>query len=174
MHSFADLVNRSTNFALFRLKEAEDEIVESLQTSGATRHVKNLQMIQLHRAVTAVGIFSLFESIVQDRLKCLDGFAAVRECLESASEVDLANRFSLFVYAINVLKHGHGRSYDALIDMGKNLPFRIKRPGEDFFSEGDVSEIATLIEVDDRFVRDCADLIAQVAGVINRAHSVWI
>ena len=40
MHSFADLVNRSTNFALLTLKEAEDEVIEALQTSGATRHVK--------------------------------------------------------------------------------------------------------------------------------------
>ena len=58
MHSFADLVNGSTNFALSTLKETEDEVIEALQTSGATRHVKNLQMIQLHRAVIAVGIAS--------------------------------------------------------------------------------------------------------------------
>jgi len=173
MHSFADLVDRSTNFALFTLKEAEDKVIEALQTSGATRHVKNLQMIQLHRVVIAVGIFSLFESIVQDRLKCRDGLDPVRECLERADEISLGNRFSLFVYAINVLKHGRGRSYDALIAMGSDLPFRIKRPHE-VFSEGDVSEVATLIEVDDRFVRDCAGLIAEVAGVINKAFSVRI
>src|ERR1700753_1019315 len=97
MHSFADLVYRSTSFALSSLKQAEDEIIEALQTSGATRHVKNLQMIQLHRAVVAVGIFSLFESIVQDRLECRDGFVAARECLENAGEFELGNRFSLFV-----------------------------------------------------------------------------
>ena len=172
MHSFAELVDHSTNFGLFTLKEAEDKVIEALQTSGATRHVKNLQMIQLHRAVIAVGIFSLFESIVQDRLKCPDGLAAVLECVERAGEVSLGNRFSLFVYAINVLKHGRGRSYDALIAMDADLPFRIKRPHEDFFSEGDVSEVATLIAVDDRFVRDCAGLIAEVAGVMNKASSV--
>ena len=174
MHSFADLVDRSTNFALVTLKQAEDEVIEALQTSGATRHVKNLQMIQLHRAVIAVGIFSLFESIVQDKLECGNGFVAVRECLEREGEVDLGKRFSLFVYAINVLKHGRGRSYEALIAMGADLPFRIKRPGEDFFFEGDVSEVATLIEVDNRFVRECTDLIARVAGVVNKACSVWI
>jgi hypothetical protein len=171
MHSFADLVNRSTSFALFTLKEAEDEVIESLRTSGATRHVKNLQMIQLHRAVIAIGVFSLFESIVQEKLECRDGFAAVREYLERSGEVDLGNRFSLFVYAINVLKHGRGRSYDALAAMGADLPFRIKQPGEDFFSEGDVSEVATLVDVDDQFVRECAGLIAQVAGVIDKTYS---
>src|ERR1700759_1174395 len=115
MHSFAELVNRSTNFALSTLKVAEDEVIEALQSSGATRHVKNLQMIQLHRAVVAVGMFSLFESVIQDRLQCRDGFAAARECLESSGEVDLGTRFGHFVCAINVLKHGRGRSYDALI-----------------------------------------------------------
>jgi hypothetical protein len=174
MHSFADLVNRSTNFALATLKEAENEVVEALQTSGATRHVKNLQMIQLHRAIIAVGMFSIFESIVQDRLECQNGFATARECLESAKENDLNNRFAVFVHAINVLKHGRGRSYDALITMGNNLPFRIKRPGEDFFYEGDVSEVATLIEVDDQFVRDCATLIAQVASAINKVYPVGL
>jgi hypothetical protein len=174
MHSFADLANRSTNFALSTLKEAEDEAIEALQTSGATRNVNNLQMIQLHRAVVAVGILSLFESIVQDRLECPNGFAAVRECLERSGEIDLRNRFSIFVYAINVLKHGRGKSYDALIAITADLPFRIKRPGEECFSEGDVSEVTTLIEVDDRFVRECAGLVAQVADVISKAYSVWI
>jgi hypothetical protein len=94
----------------------------------------------------------------------------VRDCLEREGEVDLSNRFSLFLYAINVLKHGRGRSYDALLAIGADLPFRIKRPGEDFFSEGDVSEVATLIEVDDAFVRNCAGLIGQVESVINKAY----
>lgn len=174
MHSFADLVSRSTNFALTTLKQAEDEVIEALRTSGATRHVKNLQMIQLHRAVIAAGMFSIFESIVQDRLKCENGYTAVREYLERAGEDDLNRRFAIFVQAINVLKHGRGRSYDALIAMGNDLPFRIKHPGEEFFSEGDVSEVATLIEVDDQFVRDCAALIAQVASVINKVCPVWL
>jgi hypothetical protein len=120
-------------------------------------------MIQLSRAIIAVGMFSIFESVVQDRLQCRNGFDTVRECLERENENDLNNRFAVFVHAINVLKHGRGRSYDALVTMDNDLPFRIKRPGEVFFSEGDVSEVATLIEVDDRFVRDCAAVIAQIA-----------
>jgi hypothetical protein len=38
MHSFADLADRSVNFALGALQKAEDEVIEALQTSGATRH----------------------------------------------------------------------------------------------------------------------------------------
>jgi hypothetical protein len=94
--------------------------------------------------------------------------------LERSGEIDLRNRFSFFLHAINVLKHGRGRSYDALIAMHASLPFRIKRPGEHSFFEGDVSEVATLVEVDDRFLQECADLVAQVAGVINKAYSFWI
>jgi hypothetical protein len=172
MHSFADLADRSVNFALSTLQRAEEDVIEALQTSGATRHVKNLQMIQLSRAIIAVGMFSIFESVVQDGLECQNGFATVRECLEREKEKDLSSRFAIFVHAINVLKHGRGRSYDALVTMDDDLPFRIKRPGEDFFSEGDVSEVATLIEVDDRFVRDCAALIAQVAISINKTYPV--
>lgn len=175
MHSFADLADRSVNFALGTLQRAEDEVTEALQTSSATRHVKNLQMIQLSRAIIAVGMFSIFESVVQDRLELGngDGFDTVRECLKGEKENDLNNRFAIFVQAINVLKHGRGRSYDALIAMD-NLPFRIKRPGDNFFSEGDISEVATLIEVDDQFVRDCAALIARVAAVINQVYPVGL
>jgi len=36
-------------------------------------------------------------------------------------------------------------------------------PGENFFDEGDVSEVSTLIEVDDKFVLNCAELIEQVS-----------
>ena len=102
-----------------------------------------------------------------------NGFVTVRECLEHEKETDLNNRFAIFVQAVNVLKHGRGRSHDALIAMD-NLPFRIKRPGDDFFSEGDISEVATLIEVDDQFVRDCAALIARVAAVINQVYPVGL
>jgi hypothetical protein len=83
MNSFADLADRSINFALATLKEAEDEVIEALQTSGATRHVKNLQMIQLSRAIIAVGMFSIFESVVKidwnvgtDLTRCANAWSA--------------------------------------------------------------------------------------------------
>ena len=71
---------------------------------------------------------------------------------------------------INVLKHGRGRSYDALVVKADRLPFRVKRPGEAFFFEGDVSEVATLIEVDDAFVLGCADVIRRVAERVQKAR----
>jgi hypothetical protein len=174
MHSFAELVNSSTKFALSSLTEAEAETLEALKFSGASVYVKNLQMLQLHRAIIAIGILSLFESVVQDQLGCPNGFDGVRDCLKRAGENDLRHRFSLFVYAINVLKHGRGSSYDKLIAQKASLPFRIKNSSLESFSEGDVSEIATLIEVDDSFIQECAQLIGQIVDVIEKSHSIRV
>ena len=53
-------------------------------------------------------------------------------------------------------------------DLGNDEIFRIKRRDESFFFEGDVSEISTLIEVDDQFVLGCAEVIRNVSSVINK------
>jgi len=45
-----------------------------------------------------------------------------------------------------------------------------RQPGEAFFFEGDVSEVATLIEVDDAFVLSCAEVIRQVSEIVQKAR----
>lgn len=170
MHAFTELIDRSTSFALGALKETEKGVVEALQTSGATHLVKTLQMIQLQKVIMAVGMFSIFEAILQDGLACRDGFVEARNCLEREGEEEIKKRFSQFTSAINVLKHGRGRSYQALLSEVEEIHFRLKRLDERFFSEGDVSEVSTLIEVDDQFVLGCAEVIRQVSSVIARAH----
>ena len=67
-----------------------------------------------------------------------------------------------------------GRSYDALVANAKSLPFKIKLPNESFFCEGDVSEVSTLVQVDDAFVELCGDIIHEVTVIIQRAHSEFI
>src|SRR5688572_17680059 len=154
MHRFDELVDYCAAFTLEALREADERTVDALQTSGATSLVKALQMIQLQRAISAVGMFSLFEAMLQDGLECRDGFQEANGILESEGELELKERFGDFQLAINVLKHGRGRSHDALVAKADRLSFRVKRPGEGSFFEGDVSEVATLIAVDDAFVRD--------------------
>ena len=61
-----------------------------------------------------------------------------------------------------------GRSYDTLVAKSSTLSFKIKMPGEDYFNEGDVYEISTLIEVNDEFVLDCARLIEEVSEEIMK------
>lgn len=163
MHNFDDLIYRSTAFTLNSLEEVNSKIIEQLQTSGSTILVKNLQMVQLQKAIFAIGMFSLFDSMLQDQLACRNGFETAKKILKEKGNVELYNRFDEYICAINVLKHGKGKSYDTLILKFKSLPFRIKLPDERFFDEGDVSEISTLIEVNDKFVLECAEIIEQVS-----------
>jgi hypothetical protein len=170
MHSFPEVIDRCVAFTLSTLRRAQDEVIAELQTSGATRHIKNLQMIQLQKAVMAVGMFSIFEAHLQDGLHCKNGFQQANELLGQQGEATLKDRFVALQAAINVLKHGRGKSYDVLVSKATALGFRVKLPGETFFDEGDVSEVSTLIEVDDDFVRRCADVIREVSEAIRRAR----
>ena len=176
MHSFPELMARCATYTIFKLNETEHSTIEALQTSGATPLVATLKMIQMQRVIMAVGMFSLFESILQDRLNCVDGFAAATKVLEEENETAIGEKFSDFQKAINVLKHGRGRSYDALVAKAPKLAFNIKLPNQTFFHEGDVSEeSAMLIEVDDQFIMNCAKTIEIVSSVIKRARAqTWV
>ncbi|PKP40744.1 MAG: hypothetical protein CVT93_10625, partial [Bacteroidetes bacterium HGW-Bacteroidetes-10] len=88
MHHFSELVFRSTSFKLGVLKEVESKVIEQLQTSGSTVLAKNLQMIQFHMAITAIGMFSLFESILQDGLACRNGFDEAKKILNQSGNND--------------------------------------------------------------------------------------
>ena len=62
------------------------------------------------------------------------------------------------------MKSGFCRGdYDDLVAKANALPFRVKLPDEHFLNEGDVSEVQTLIDVDDAFVRRCAAVIREVS-----------
>jgi len=169
MHSFSELIGNCAGFTLSALKEVEDKSIEALQTSGATPPVKALQMVRLEKVILAVGIFSMFEAILQDRLNCKNGFAEAKSILKQSSNTELLSRFSDLELAINALKHGRGRSYHALIAKnGGSLNSRIKPPDEHFFLEGDVSEITTLIDVNDNFIHSCVEIIKQVSEEIEK------
>jgi len=168
MHNFEELVSRSTYFALQSIEKLHVEVSKELNKSGSTAAVKNLQMIQLHKVIVATGMFSIFEASLQERLDSNNGFKKAKEMLLQAGESELYNRFEDYICAINVLKHGRGSSYNFLIKKFDSLPFRIKLPDENFFFEGDVSEVSTLIEVTDEFVLACAELIEQISAVIGR------
>lgn len=167
MHEFNELVQRSTAFSLGALNEAQQRTVDALQTSAATTLVKTLQMVQLQKAISAVGMFSMFDAILQDQLQCKDGFKEAGKILQKQGEVELKEKFSDLQLAVNALKHGKGRSYTSLVDKAETLPFRVKLPDEYFFNEGDVSEISTLVEVDDAFVLLCAEVIHAVSDAIR-------
>lgn len=171
MHSFTELVDRCAIFTIETLNSANEKTIEALQTSAATSLVKTLQMIQLQKTIFAVGMFSIFEAILQEGLSCTNGFDEAKKILDEEGELDIKSSFENLILAINVLKHGRGRSYDTLVANEKSLPFKIKLPDESFFPEGDVSGLSTLIQVDDAFVELCGDKIREVTVVIQRVHS---
>lgn len=170
MHSFTELVDRCAAFTLETLRKANERTIEALQTSGATALVKTLQMIQLQKTILAVGMFSIFEASLQEGLSCSNGFDEAKKILDAEGELDMEEHFDDLFLAVNVLKHGRGRSYDDLVAKAEALPFKIKLPDESFFFEGDVSEVSTLIEVDDAFVQRCGDVIRDVSEVIRRVR----
>jgi hypothetical protein len=170
MHSFAELIDRCTAFTLFQLNKANESIIAELQTSGATTLVKNLQMIRLQKAVMAVGMFSIFEAVLQDKMAGGNGFLEAKRILSDNDHSALLERFLDYQRAVNVLNHGRGQSYNYLIARHKQLTFKIKLPSEDFFNEGDVSEVTTLIDVDDEFLMGCARVIEDVTKSLREAR----
>ena len=173
MHSFSELIDRCSAFTLGALDDAQAKTLGALQTSSATSLLKTLQMVQLQKVISAVGMFSIFDAMLQDGLECADGFREAGRILITEGEEILSERFSNLQLAINVLKHGQGRSYTILLAKEASLPFNIKRPGDHFFNEGNVAEVSTLIEVDDAFVLRCAETIRDVWAVIHRARPAF-
>lgn len=174
MHSFTELVDRCAAFTIDTLGKANEKTIEALQTSGATSLVKTLQMIQLQKTIFAVGMFSIYEANLQEGLGCTNGFDEAKKILDDEGELDIKSRFENLILAINVLKHGRGRSYDVLVANAESLPFRIKLPNESFFFEDDVSEVSTLVQVDDAFVQLCGNIIREVTVVIQRVQSDFL
>lgn len=168
MHNFEELVYRSMTFTLNAIEEADEKVFKELEQSGNTSAVKNLQMLQLQKVILVTGMFSIFDAILQDKLSAKNGFDEAKKILLQKKKVEIHDKFEIFIAAINVLKHGQGRSYDFLISKSKDLPFKIKLRNEDFFPEGDVSAIDTLILVDDKFVLGCAELINQVSHIVEK------
>lgn len=169
MHDFSGIAYRCTVFTLNSLKEVEGKTIEALQTSGATSLVKTLEMTRLERTILAVGVFSVFEALLQDRLNCKDGFIEAKDILKEAGDLETLSQFTDLELAVNALKHGRGRSYNTLVAKeGGSIPSKIKAPNQNFFDEGDVSEISTLIDVDDNFIYSCVDIINRVSDSIKK------
>jgi hypothetical protein len=118
-------------------------------------------MLRLQRAILVTGMFSLFESLLQSEMGWAEPWDRLKEYLKKSGKIALAETLNDYQLAINVLKHGQGRSYQQLLQKSSKLEFKVKPEGEPFFFEGDVSEVGVLIDVDEQFVRRCAALIQQ-------------
>lgn len=164
MRDYSKIARGCAGSTLESLNSTVQSVLEELETSAATPLIRALRLVNYQKAIFAVGLFSMFEA----HLGLKDGFKGVSRILGKHGEVELKVRFEQFNCAINVLKHGRGSSYDKLVQSTSPLPFKILRPGEFFFDEGDVSEISTDIEVNDNFINNCLDVINKVSTIINK------
>src|SRR5690606_32261150 len=139
MHSFSELILRSSSFLENTLEEIENKTLKALETSGATIHIKNLQMINLQKAFFFIGVFSYYEALLQERLKCKNGFEEAKRILKENNDNLLLEKFIELQLIVNVLKHGKGRSYNQLIEKDdRKINVVIKEPKEEYFEEENV------------------------------------
>ena len=115
----------------------------------------------------------MFEAKLQDGLECENGFREAKSILKDENENALNESFGDLILAINVLKHGRGRSYDLLVAKSDALSFRVKHD-DDGYPEGDVSEITSLVQVDYDFISHCVETIENVSEVVTRVRPDYI
>lgn len=167
MHNFSDLLSHAVSSTLNDISIKHQNICEELQHKADTPLVIGLKTLQMQKAILATGMFSMFDAELQKMLSCENGFKECKKYLSENEENELLKELECYIDAINVLKHGKGRSYNSLSARVQDLPFTIKMPDQNFFFEGDVGEIETLIEVDDKFINDCVKLISKISSVIS-------
>lgn len=174
MHPFSELATRCAALTDGLLEENRACVLADLEKGGATVLVRALQAIELQGAIVAVGMVAMFDAAIQDALQCRDGFQEALKIIKQSGDHQLLTRFRDLQLAVNVLKHGKGRSHDELLDRRNDLSFRVRAENE-FFEEGDVSELATLVKVDNEFLRYCSETIDLVAELIKRERpSAWV
>ncbi|WNH51119.1 hypothetical protein [Stenotrophomonas oahuensis] len=166
MHPFSDLAARCAAMSMSSTDDARQSVLALLQESGSAVLVKALQAVELQRAMMAVGLVSMFEAALQAALGEENGFGAARKLLREGGHERIEGDFADIIRAINVLKHGAGRSHDELLARRMMLPFKVRTESE-CFEEGDVSELIFLVKVDDEFFQYCASAVAEVAAIVR-------
>src|SRR5690554_4268605 len=110
MHNLPELIDRCKIITLNNLEKLEISVLEALESSSSTVYVKTLQSISLQKSIFLIGSISIYESILQETLKCNNGFDEVKKILNKNNDYELLKRFEEVIYIINILKHGKGRS----------------------------------------------------------------
>jgi hypothetical protein len=163
-----DLVSLAADYTVAGQEYAEAQNLAALEKSGATSFVAAARMMTMRSTIVATGTISVFEALLQQSLGWKNPFLALDDHLRTHGLEDLAERFLDYRAAINVLKHGAGKSHDRLLARRAQLDFPVRDLDQPFHHEGDVSEVSTLVRADVEFVRKCARLVAEVAAALRR------
>ena len=73
MHNFNELIQYSTSFNLTSINKETKNLYRNLTTNANTSNIKMLQMIELQKVIISIGMFSMFDAIVQNELNCKNG-----------------------------------------------------------------------------------------------------
>lgn len=166
-----DLLTVSCTTLLPVVQAKENECLAILERVGSTSAINAYRSLQLQRIVIVIGMFSLFEATLADEFGWGSPIETLQVRFRSGGRSDLADQFEKYWLANNVLKHGSGRSLQRLLEMQGDLDFRVKRPGEWFFGEGDLAEGHALILVSDEFIQNCSKLIEECSRVASELGS---
>lgn len=152
-----------------KVAEVYDKHVKRLGTGASTIDVNGLRTCSMAITIVAVGLMGTFEAMLQGHAGWTDTYRELGKVLRGGGRADLADRMIDYRLAVNVLKHGEGRSYEQLLARRGLLPFPIKGRGEAFFNEGDVSEVGGLVDTRGGFVDDCTELLNEIRSVLGIA-----
>ena len=94
---------------------------------GADAQIKELRTATKALELATIDIFSIFEARMQHHFKRGPFSRKLKALLLESKELDLAERLHKYYLAVNVLKHGKGASYRALLNSPTSL-FDVKSP----------------------------------------------
>lgn len=160
------LIVTAMRYTAAQFRQETDTMMSLLEEDGSSRVVNAARFSQMRMVMVAVGGFSMLEGILEQTKGWTAPFRELDQNLREIGEDRIADEFMAFRLATNVLKHGSGNSYERLLRCGA-LPFRVKSRDENFFDEGDVSEVPGLVLVDEQFVISCARAIENAMTVLR-------
>lgn len=144
-----------------------ERVFEELGGFADSSAVNAFRTLTMSSYILCIGGLSVLEATIQQVYGWQDAFSELDAFLRAGNRTDLAERFQDYKDATNVLKHGVGRSYDRLVARREQLAFRIKGPGEQFLNEGDIGEVAGLIDADTAFAEQIASIVDELVDAIS-------
>lgn len=162
-------LSRAPDMLLTNVKKVSEQCAMNLQTGAQTSDVNGLRTCSMAITIVGVGVIGTFEGMLQSHFGWVDAYTELDKLLRNKKRDDLADRLLNYRLAVNVLKHGEGRSYDRLLTSRAALPFAIKGRGEAFFDEGDISEVGGLVDTRGPFIENCVEIINEIRDEIDLA-----
>lgn len=163
-----DLVPLAADYTVAGQEYAEAHNLKRLDEDGKTSRVVMARMMTMRATIVATGTVSVFEALLQQSLGWPEPFPRLDKHLRDEGLAELAERFLDYRCAVNVLKHGAGRSHERLLERQARLDFAVREVEQPFHDEGDVSEVSTLVRADVAFVTNCARVVEDVTSALRR------